>query len=233
MTLTDRDKRLVVLLPGLALLVGYLAWFMATGKSSAIAQAQAGLEKAEKAVPADDALRLEQAKFMAALREAQRLARVSDEATKLLHQQMACIDPKFRAERMQRLTSLLNRHAITVIEHGDAGPERDQSARSTNDLFQTLFKGSELDRSNSQPTPASLSQARTWDLADAVRKRLPLPHKDNLQLHRIRFHGRYHDVMQAASALSKEGAVAIPVSLTMNESHNYSEWHEWLMLVWV
>jgi hypothetical protein len=197
MTITNRDKRLLVFLPSLAVLVGYAVWFSTTGKHTALSGARTALERAEKAVPTDDRLLGQQMQLAMAEAEAGRALREAVEAKKRLMGHLACIDPDCRPERMHKLTSLLTRHGLTVIEHRDAEGGKDHIP----------------------PT------------SDALRKQLPLA--ATLQLHRIRFAARYRDVIRATTALAEEGAVAIPVSLTMKESPNQSEWHEWTMLVWV
>jgi hypothetical protein len=197
MTITERDKRLLVFLPGLAVLVGYAVWFSATGKHAALSGARTALERAEKAVPTEERLRGQQMQMAMASAEAGRAAREAAEAKNRLTVQLACMDPDCRHERMHKLTSLLTRYRLIVIEHRDAEGGKDHVP----------------------PT------------SDALRKQLPVA--ATLQLHKIRFAATYQDVMQAITALAKEGALAIPVSLTMKESPLNSEWHEWLMLVWL
>lgn len=60
-----------------------------------------------------------------------------------------------------------------------------------------------------------------------------LPIASPPKLHKIRFAARYPDARRLTEELSRDGSVAIPVGLTMKESPNETDWHEWLLLVWV
>jgi len=80
-------------------------------------------------------------------------------------------------------------------------------------------------------TEADAGKDRLPTRLEAFAKKLPIASPP--KLHRIKFLSRYPDACQLTASLSQDGAVAIPVGLTMKESTTDTDWHEWTLLVWV
>ena len=123
MTLTDRDRKLLVLLPALLGLLGYAVWFVSTGKYGALAAARAAAEKAEQAAPPPERGHAAEHRLAAAAAAADKAVTAAAAAASRLDKQLVCIDPECRRERLFALASLLTRHRLTVREHADFGRE--------------------------------------------------------------------------------------------------------------
>ena len=123
MTLTDRDRKLLVLLPALLGLLGYAVWFVSTGKYGALAAARAAAEKAEQAAPPPERGHAAEHRLAAAAAAADKAVTAAAAAASRLDKQSVCIDPECRRERLFALASLLTRHRLTVREHADFGRE--------------------------------------------------------------------------------------------------------------
>lgn len=198
MTLTNRDKRILIVLPALVMSLGYGTWFTVTGKQKNLTQLRVSAETAEKNKPSGEKLMASQHQLIAVTMESKQAAEKAARTRAELNRQMLCLDPNARADRLHRLTSLMTQYRLTILDHAELGKDT--------------------------AIPPS---------AQALKKQLPDARGDALCLHKIRFAARYEDVCGATSALARDGSVAIPVSLAMKESHNFSAWHEWVILVWL
>lgn len=53
------------------------------------------------------------------------------------------------------------------------------------------------------------------------------------RLWRIRFYGRYADVLETLESLRDSGSSVIPVGLSMSESRTETSWRSWTLLLWI
>lgn len=53
------------------------------------------------------------------------------------------------------------------------------------------------------------------------------------RLWKIRFYGRYGDVLEALETLRDSGSPAIPVGLSMSETNPETDWRSWTLLIWI
>jgi hypothetical protein len=53
------------------------------------------------------------------------------------------------------------------------------------------------------------------------------------RLWKIRFYGRYADVLETLESLRDSGSSVIPVSLSMSESRAETSWRSWTLLLWI
>jgi hypothetical protein len=203
MKLTERDKTILLLLPGVAIFAAY-GWFFYPSKHTALVKAEEAVAKAREEAPAlQNKVQFAQAKVVQAKQKLTKLAADRQTAQKAWDQASAnCTDSRLRNERIARLNDLLGHHKLRVIEdaESDASGKDGKVATSVENLC------TELAGMSAQLKP---------------------------QLRKVRLIGRYLDVVAALDELAHREVVAIPVGLMMKEAPPHDNKREWVLLVWI
>ncbi|MCE9608292.1 MAG: hypothetical protein K8U03_25685 [Planctomycetia bacterium] len=76
------------------------------------------------------------------------------------------------------------------------------------------------------------------DLPPSFQEALNRLNKDNTspgttRLWKIRFYGRYADVLETLESLRDSGSSVIPVALSMSETSSETAWRSWTLLLWI
>jgi hypothetical protein len=201
MKLSERDRRLALLLPSIAVLAVYGVFF-ARGKLTEWSRAAKTLEETRAKAPRPEELASQQRQLINATQETSNAeAKLHEAQQKWRYGTAFCATGSERNARIEKLTSLLNNHDLRPMEDAevDAGVKDTKLSASAESLAKTI----------TQLSPAQKPQMR-----------------------RIRFHGRYLDVLHALEALTQGEALAIPVGLTMKTTSD-PERRDWVLLVWI
>lgn len=203
MNLTERDKRVVLLLPAILVVAGY-GWFVFAGKYEEQTRLTRSLEEARARTPNAPQLQAQQRYLSQLLRGVSyQQAELEAARQKWLLAAGACTEPALRNERIEKLTRLLQRQGLRLLEDGEVNTARDRDVRLPIDL-------EPLARQMTQVSGAAPPQLR-----------------------RIRLHGRYADMERALQELGQGEALAIPVVLTMKAATETADQREWTLLVWI
>src|SRR5438128_2269768 len=126
MTLTPRDKLLVLLLPAMLTVIGYGFWVLKP-KQTELAMLQRSLEGARKAAPTPTQTMEKKAKLMQLVPEIRELeASTRKERDRWDHLACQCVDARKRNERREKLTGLLARHNLSLLEDGPTETDKQQ-----------------------------------------------------------------------------------------------------------
>jgi hypothetical protein len=201
MKLSDRDKRLALVLPAIVVLAVYGVFF-ARSKLTECSRAAKTLAETRAKAPRPEELAAQQRLLLMATGETNRAqANLDDVQRRWLYALAFCGAGSQRNARIERLTSLLNSHDLRPLEDAevDAGVKDTKLTACAESLAKTI----------TQLAPAQKPQLR-----------------------RIRFHGRYGDVLHALEELTQGETLAIPVGLTMKTTSD-PERRDWVLLVWI
>jgi hypothetical protein len=203
MKMTERDKVMALLLPGVAVFAIY-GWFVYPPKHTALNKAQAALADAQaKAPELNTQVLVAQSKLARASYDLKILNKKKQEAQQAWDKAAGyCTDARLRNERIEKLDALLARHRLRVIEDAEA------------------------DASSKDGKVAPAVEGLCQELAGMSAQLKP-------QLRKVRMVGRYLDVLGALDALATREVVAIPVGLMMKEAHPNYNVREWVLLVWI
>jgi hypothetical protein len=203
MTLSERDKRVVLILPAILVVAGY-GWFCFAGKHAESTRLEKSLEEARLRVPTREQLQAQQRHLTLLQRDiAGQQKELEAARQKWLAAAGQCAVSALRNERIEKLTSLLHRHGLSLIEDGEAGTARDKEAKAPTAL---------------EPLAQQMGQ---------------ISGQSPPQLRRIRLQGRYGDMLRALQALGQGEVLAIPVAVTMKAAAEGVDQREWTLLVWI
>ena len=125
MALSDRDRKLVWVLPALVVVVGYCLFFL-KGKLAELDKITRAVEAAQQAAPAVELVQ-EQQRILEQLAKDLRNTKIQIEECKARCRTLigGCASAERRNERMDRLTQLLKKHDLDLAEdrEADAGKE--------------------------------------------------------------------------------------------------------------
>jgi hypothetical protein len=201
MSFSKRDKLLALLLPAI-LVLGVYELFFARSKIAECSQAAKTLEKTQATAPRPEEILAKERQLGKTTHEAgETQIKLEAAQQKWLCAVAFCATGSQRNERIEKLTSLLNKHDLRPMEDAevDAGLKETKLSASTESLAKTIER-----------------------LSPAQRP----------QLRRVRFHGRYADVLLALEELSQGETLALPVGLTMKTSDD-PERRDWILFVWI
>ena len=193
MTLTNREKALVAFLPAVLVLIPYGFWINAP-KQKEVTALERNLANAVKTAPTLQ--KLNETKYRLAKLQAEILrleTNILKEKKRWESLGAQCSDARLRNRRRVKLTQLLSRHGLDIIEEG---PNDSTGA----------------DR-NLKPSAAMDKLAK--QLAESANGRPP-------QLWRLRLYAEYPEMLRALNELSTGEVIAIPVALTMKEARKNS-----------
>jgi hypothetical protein len=205
MTLSDREKLLLLVAPVAVILAGYASWFnlFERAKLQAIVSAH---EAAVAGAPKPFELPNEMACNAALTREVARCAKQKQElearADAVLGQY---VDSQRQIQAGQQLTDLFSRHGLEVLHE------------------ELAFKVDQI------KLPRSLKGAIERLGRDRGRKG-----RENTQVRRLRLVGRYIDLMDAIQELAQaDNPPGTPISLKMDEADADAEARSWTLWVWL
>ncbi len=204
MTLTARDKVLVLFLPAILIGAGYGFWFNAR-KLDEFAKLQRALADAQTAMPTPTQVLERKARLQQVVPEVRDLeAKNGRERDRWQALVGRCADTTGRNERLEQLTRLLADFDLDLLEGGPA----------------------DVGKPNHEvKAPASL---------DALAKQIgesPNGHKP--QSWRLRLSGNYLDLARALDRLAGGDLMVIPIGLTMKEARSRDGRREWVLLMWI
>jgi len=126
MTPTTREKLLLTLLPAAVILAGY-AWFgSVTGRTKSFLGLQQEITKAETAAPKPEQLLTQERQLAALAGQINRQGRQQEETRQAWDALVAkCASAELRHERIEKLTGLLKRHNLTLLDDAEADANKD------------------------------------------------------------------------------------------------------------
>jgi hypothetical protein len=140
MAKSNREKILVMVAPAVLVVIAYTWWFGVVGKSKLLFQGFRELDKAEKAAPAPEQFRepeMQRARLMRELDKYQKEQAVARQTWDALA--AACANPDMRNERIEKLTTLLAQHHLTLVDDGEADSSQGGSAPKALDALGKLL----------------------------------------------------------------------------------------------
>jgi chromosome segregation ATPase len=231
MSLTEREKLLLPVFPALLVFTIY-AWGFGARAQSRMTVAQDELAAMEKDAAGavmsqqiwQQELRLEdlQRQIAAAEKCRSALRQQADELTGTLTARRRDIDA------MDALVHLLRRHHITLEDELPArGPDTAGMAASLDQAMRTLQEAFAA-----APTTSRARTSRTRTASAAAAR--PSTAAQETRLRRIRFHGRFLDVLSALDELaaSEDGAVAVSLEMeAIGPTGLYSNVRRWTLWI--
>ncbi|TVS14562.1 MAG: hypothetical protein EA424_18975 [Planctomycetaceae bacterium] len=230
MNLTEREKLLLPIFPAILVFTIY-AWAYGARTHSRLTAAQDQLAEMEQ--DAASAVTTQQIWQQEMRRDdLRRRMEAAEQRRTLLRQQADELTGALTARRrdidvMDQLVGLLHRHRITLEEELPArGQEAAGMAGSLEQAFRTLQE------SIAPPQPTARTRTARARAATAVR--VPTASAPEDRLRRLRFQGRFSDVMAALNELARADDGAVAISLEMEEVgptgiySNIRRWTLWL-----
>ncbi len=207
MTLSDREKLLLLVAPMAVILAGYASWFnlFERAKLQAITGAyQAAVDEFDKIGPYDaaNAARRNRNLTDEVRRWAKRKQELESRADAVLGHS---VDPQRRIQAGGQLTELFSGHGLLVLHEEPA------------------VKGNET------KLPRSLAGAINRLDKDRGRKT-----RETTQVRRLQLLGRYVDLMEAVEELAQaDNPPGVPIRLAMAEADADAEGRSWTLWVWM
>jgi hypothetical protein len=203
MKTSQRDKVLMMFIPGLALMMCYVLYYFTSGHRTLV-KLQSEAAKATQRQPSD-----------AQLTSIMLKARDADEALANAKKEHDALQGKWREltgwvqsgdphDRLTRLLELLKRNQVHLVNHVPADAARDSGKTSVS------------------PAVAKLAK----QIADKGSQRPP-------QLWRMHLIGSYASILHSLQELSSGEALAVPVALSMKQPETLGSAREWYILVWI
>lgn len=214
---SNRDRVLAMLLPAILIGVGYFLFF---SEQKTLDEARAGLEAAKSSAVGPEAVGLQRMKLAAMQKESSDLKA----ATTLLMERrkelasVGSISPIMRTQALRKLSGMLWERGLFPFEESSLQGESTRLSPSFDGVLKTLAgppAGTTVNPFAPQPptnSNAAAGEQRVW---------------------RIRFYGRYADVLETLEALRDSDSPIIPISLTMSESRTETQWRSWTLLLWI
>jgi hypothetical protein len=203
MAMTPRDRVILMLMPGLAILVMYVAYFF-TARQKPMAKLQADVAAAREQVPGaqlvhdrQQALKYAQKKMDDANAKAKELQSALDAKIRL------CQTGVGRSQRITKLTDLFNHHNLQVLDHMPADGARDAKSMKLSAAQERLVK----------------------QLVDSGK---PIP-----QAWQFDLYGKFTDLAAALEELGEGELIAVPLGVTMDEVKDVSPHRRWALMIWI
>ncbi len=214
---SNRDRILAMLLPAILVGVGYFLFF---NEQKSLDEARAGLQAAQIAAVGPEAVGLQRMK----LAELQKEDGELKAATTMLMERrkelasVGSISPVMRTQALRKLSGMLWERGLFPFEESSLQGESTRLSPSFDGVLKTLAgppAGTAVNPFSPPPVASSNNiggEQRVW---------------------RIRFYGRYADVLETLEALRDSDSPIIPISLTMSESRTETQWRSWTLLLWI
>ncbi|MBA4019317.1 MAG: hypothetical protein C0483_19295 [Pirellula sp.] len=213
---SNRDRVLAMLLPAILIALGYFLFF---NEQKTLDEARAGLLSAQAAAVSPEAVGMQRMR----LAEMQKEASDLKTATALLMERrkelasVGSISPVMRTQALRKLSGMLWERGLFPFEESALQGESTRLSPSFDGVLKTLAgppAGTTVNPFSPPPVVSSNTsgEQRVW---------------------RIRFYGRYSDVLETLEALRDSGSPIIPISLTMSESRTETQWRSWTLLLWI
>lgn len=211
-----RDRILAMLLPAILVGAGYMLFF---NKQKDLDAAEAELAAAKASAVDPMMVDLERMK-LAELREKgdelkAAVARLNERRAALATVGKA--PPMLRTQALRQLSNMLWDRGLYPFEESPLEGTSAKLSPSFDDVLKKLAKPSSTSGGVAQsaaatPIGSNSNEQRVW---------------------RIRFYGRYSDVMRTLEALRDSESPVIPISLTMSEARTETQWRSWTLLLWI
>lgn len=202
---TPREQMLLMLMPAFAVVAVYMLGY----------SRDADLKKAREELEAFRPTAVQPPEIQVAQWKLESLEEKRDEVKKEkteLEKRWAALDKgqqsdlSHRSGALLKLTQMLWDRGLHTFEESAASEIGSEMPPSFQDAL-TKLKGDRAAASSSSGAPQ-----RLW---------------------KIRFYGRYADVLEALESLRDSGSPAIPVGLSMSESNPETDWRSWTLLIWI
>lgn len=204
MKLSARERKLMFVLPAIAVLAVY-GWWYRFYRQPVVEQAQKDHDRAIAGAASREAVAQQQT----ALAQLQREVKELDQAKARLDRDVAAtrmseIPAAGRLDADQALTSLLRRHHLELIAEEQQQQANTLTAKLPASLLEAFKKLGQKDIDKT-------GQSRTY-----------------------KFAGHFLDVMQAVDDLAEDSTrVGVPISLTMAEAEGESKQRTWTLVIWM
>jgi hypothetical protein len=202
---TPREQMLLMLMPAFAVVAVYMLGY---NRDAELTKAREELEAFRPSAVSDYDVDLEREK----LQETEvKMSAVKKEKSEL-EKRWAALDRgqqsdlSHRSGALLKLTQMLWDRGLHTVEESAASEGGSEIPPSFQDAL-TKLKGDQAAASSSQGAPQ-----RLW---------------------KIRFYGRYADVLEALETLRDSGSPVIPVGLSMSETQPETDWRSWTLLIWI
>jgi len=212
---TSRDKLLLAILPAILIIAVY-GWILSSNPRDALKTAKKEYETAMKNQPSLGSLTEQEVKLDSLRKKKQ----VITSETKQLRDTVEGMKDRWlqshnSTETIAQLTDLLNRNGLVLI---DEGPE-EGGAKLTGRLSTMMNQVANSVSNKSQQSPMII----------------PMQSQTNrgATLWKVRFIGRYIDVIAALHEISESDTLIIPVSISMEEVSGEGTVRSWTLYVWV
>lgn len=214
---SNRDRILAMLLPAILIGVGYFLFF---NEQKTLDEVRAGLQAAQVAAVGPEAVGMQRMKLAELQKEADDLKAAT---TMLMERRkelanVGSISPVMRTQALRKLSGMLWERGLFPFEESSLQGEATRLSPSFDGVLKTLAgppAGTVVNPFSPPPVASSASaggEQRVW---------------------RIRFYGRYADVLETLEALRDSDSPIIPISLTMSESRTETQWRSWTLLLWI
>jgi len=210
---TPRERLLLTLLPAIVAVCGYMLIYDRTKDLTAANEA---LAAAKSAQVSPDAVFVERMKLDDLREESDRLKaeKTTLEARKKELASIRQTTPAARTEALRQLSHMLWDRGLHLYQ--ESAPEATDS--QTSPSFEAVI------RSLTPPAPPP-------NLFNPESSTPVVPEAKHLW--QVRFYGRYSDVAAALESLRDSGLPIVPVSITMSETRQETNWRSWTLLLWL
>ena len=229
MKLTEREKILVLVFPAFLIFAGYI-WIFGSSSQRELTNIRGQLAKTQAEAATPRQVWQQQTRLKQLSREIEKARTAKDD----LQTQADELCGRMTVSRrdmgaIDALTALFERYNLRLMDEVPVdGGEAGGMAISLEEATRRLQEALDEPQAGSQPKRRSATYVTT-----AVTRRASGT-KSEPNLRRLRFYGRFLDVLRALNELAEDENQAIPVSIAMEEiglAGMYSEFRTWTLLV--
>ncbi len=204
---TARDKVLLAILPGI-LIIAIYGLLLSSVPMDEYKAAKKAYDNAVKNMPSHTAILEQETKLDGLKKKMKVLKAESDELQDMVDgMRDRLAQSQDSTETVAQLTDLLNRNGLILLDEGPesgSGEHASQLAGIMNKLSQSIATASDTGKNQRGPT-----------------------------LWKVRFIGRYIDVIAALHEINESDTLIIPVSIAMEEVRGEGTIRSWTLFVWV
>lgn len=213
---SSRDKILAMLLPAILIGCGY---FLLFNKQKDLDAACAAYDAAVMSAVDPMLVNVERMKLAELNEKAGELKEATAQLTRR-REELASLGkaaPIMRTQALRRLSAMLWDRGLFPYEESAVS---DNSAKLSPSFDGILKKLATPPATAANPTPAPLPASGIGG-------------GDQHRVWRVRFYGRYADVMKMLEELRDSKSPVIPISLDMSEMRTETQWRSWTLLLWI
>lgn len=204
--MSQRDKVLAMILPAICIAAAYLVFFLVPGNTQ-LEEMESRMRSAEAGIVSEDQLlaaRQKETKLRNELIAVQKKIKLASDELDALASTVN--KPVNQAVRVRRITELLKKHQMHIIETGFA----DRAAGGADASF-----------------PASIAQVLNR-LGERTKQTSVTP-----RVWRIRIVGSFTQAKQVLEQLCDDENYGVPIGLAMEESLEDTNLHIWTLTIWI